>query len=85
MEGGRQAEVAKGILGSKNVPYVVAAPLLIQDMASWSRDGVAGLQSVVLYGLPELDGAWAVGVRRRCRGGLSHGALCQAANRPVTC
>lgn len=28
-----------------------------QDMESWSRDGVAGLQSVVLYSLPELDGA----------------------------
>ena len=28
-----------------------------QDMASWARDGVAGLQSVVLYALPELDGA----------------------------
>lgn len=57
MEGGRQVEVAKSILGSKNVPYVVAAPLLIQDLDSWSRDGVAGLQSVVLYSLPELDGA----------------------------
>jgi len=31
--------------------------LLLQDMASWSRDGIAGLQSVVLYSLPELDGA----------------------------
>ena len=30
MEGGRQAEVAKAILQAKNVPYVVAAPLLIQ-------------------------------------------------------
>ncbi|KAG2423878.1 hypothetical protein HXX76_014932 [Chlamydomonas incerta] len=57
MEGGRQAEVAKAILGAKDVPYTVAAPLLIQDMESWSRDGVAGLQSVVLYSLPELDGA----------------------------
>jgi len=57
MEGGRQSEVAKAILAAKDVPYVVAAPLLIQDMASWSRDGVAGLQSVVLYSLPELDGA----------------------------
>ncbi len=28
-----------------------------QDMGSWMRDGVAGLQSVVLYSLPELDGA----------------------------
>ena len=30
MEGGRQADVAKAILTAKNVPYVVAAPLLIQ-------------------------------------------------------
>jgi len=30
MEGGRQAEIAKAILGAKNVPYIVAAPLLIQ-------------------------------------------------------
>lgn len=30
MEGGRQADVAKSILTAKNVPYVVAAPLLIQ-------------------------------------------------------
>ena len=29
----------------------------MQDMASWTRDGIAGLQSVVLYSLPELDGA----------------------------
>ena len=57
MEGGRQADVAKEILASKNVPYFIAAPLLIQDMASWLRDGIAGLQSVVLYSLPELDGA----------------------------
>lgn len=57
MEGGRQADVAKAILSSKNVPYMVAAPLLIQDMESWVRDGIAGLQSVVLYSLPELDGA----------------------------
>ena len=117
MEGGRQSEIAKAILAAKNVPYVVAAPLLIQvrsgalpgagawarlpapigpwtalpqhgvllpaprqvvlsirwgwgiptrsamatplvqDMASWVRDGIGGLQSVVLYSLPELDGA----------------------------
>ncbi len=56
MEGGRQADIAKSILQSKNVPYVIAAPLLIQDIEGWMRDGVAGLQSVVLYSLPELDG-----------------------------
>ena len=57
MEGARQAEIAGSILAAKNVPYVVAAPLLVQDVWSWTRSGVAGLQSVVLYALPELDGA----------------------------
>jgi magnesium chelatase subunit H len=47
MEGGRQADIAKEILSSKNVPYFVAAPLLIQDLRSWVQSGVAGLQSVV--------------------------------------
>jgi hypothetical protein len=47
MEGGRQAEVAQEILSSKNVPYMVSAPLLIQDLRSWTENGVAGLQSVV--------------------------------------
>ncbi|MFQ4143379.1 magnesium chelatase subunit H [Chlorogloeopsis sp. ULAP02] len=57
MEAGRQVEVAKRILSAKNVPYIVAAPLLIQDIYSWTRQGVGGLQGVVLYALPELDGA----------------------------
>lgn len=57
MEAGRQIEVAQRILRAKNVPYLVAAPLLIQDIHSWTRQGIGGLQSVVLYALPELDGA----------------------------
>ncbi|NEP39489.1 MAG: magnesium chelatase subunit H [Okeania sp. SIO2G4] len=57
MEAGRQVEVSQRILTAKNVPYFVAAPLLIQDIYSWTRQGVGGLQSVVLYALPELDGA----------------------------
>jgi magnesium chelatase, H subunit len=57
MEAGRQVEVAKKILAAKNVPYFVSAPLLIQDIYSWTRQGIGGLQSVVLYALPELDGA----------------------------
>lgn len=57
MEAGRQVAVAQRILQAKNVPYFVSAPLLIQDIASWTRQGVGGLQSVVLYALPELDGA----------------------------
>ncbi|HLP87854.1 MAG TPA: magnesium chelatase subunit H [Nostocaceae cyanobacterium] len=57
MEAGRQIEVAKRILTAKNIPYIIAAPLLIQDIYSWTRQGIGGLQSVVLYALPELDGA----------------------------
>ncbi len=57
MEAGRREEVAQRILRAKNVPYVVSAPLLIQDIHSWTRQGIGGLQSVVLYALPELDGA----------------------------
>ncbi|EDX87297.1 magnesium chelatase, H subunit [Synechococcus sp. PCC 7335] len=57
MEAGRQVAVAKRILAAKNVPYIVSAPLLIQDVHSWTRKGIGGLQSVVLYALPELDGA----------------------------
>jgi hypothetical protein len=38
MEGGRQAEVAKAILSAKNVPYVVAAPLLIQARPQLPED-----------------------------------------------
>ena len=57
MEAGRQVEVAKSILSAKNIPYLIAAPLLIQDIHSWTRQGIGGLQSVVLYALPELDGA----------------------------
>ncbi|MCP9841761.1 cobaltochelatase subunit CobN [Synechococcus sp. J7-Johnson] len=57
MQAGRREEVAQRILRAKNVPYVVAAPLLIQDLHSWTRQGIGGLQSVVLFALPELDGA----------------------------
>jgi magnesium chelatase subunit H len=57
MEAGRQVDIAKKILTAKNIPYIVAAPLLIQDIYSWTRQGIGGLQSVVLYALPELDGA----------------------------
>lgn len=40
-----------------NVPYIVASPLLLQSIPQWKQNGVLGLQSVVLYSLPELDGA----------------------------
>lgn len=57
MQAGRDTAVAEDLLTSMDVPYVVAAPLLLQEISQWRESGVTGLQSVVLYALPELDGA----------------------------
>lgn len=57
MEAGRNIAVAEKLLTSMNVPYIVASPLLLQSIGQWKTNGVLGLQSVVLYSLPELDGA----------------------------
>jgi len=57
METGRNVAVAQQLLGDMNVPYFVSAPLLLQSIPQWKQNGVLGLQSVVLYSLPELDGA----------------------------
>jgi magnesium chelatase subunit H len=57
MQAGRNVAVAETLLTNMNVPYVVASPLLLQSIAQWKTNGVLGLQSVVLYSLPELDGA----------------------------
>ncbi|KAJ1639217.1 hypothetical protein T492DRAFT_833042 [Pavlovales sp. CCMP2436] len=54
---GRDVPVAKALLGAKDIPYIIAAPLLLQEIRQWKKQGVMGLQSVVLYSLPELDGA----------------------------
>ncbi|KAL3804618.1 hypothetical protein ACHAW5_000092 [Stephanodiscus triporus] len=48
MEAGRNGPLAQELLVSMDVPYVVR---------QWKDKGILGLQSVVLYGLPELDGA----------------------------
>lgn len=57
MEAGRNVAVASELLSSMNVPYIIASPLLLQTIPQWQSNGVLGLQSVVLYSLPELDGA----------------------------
>lgn len=57
MEAGRNVAVAETLLSSMNVPYIIASPLLLQSITQWKQSGVLGLQSVVLYSLPELDGA----------------------------
>ena len=50
MEAGRRVDVATNLLSAKDVPYIVAAPLLIQDLKGWRRDGVQGLQQVLKGG-----------------------------------
>lgn len=57
MEAGRNVAVAEKLLRDMDVPYIVASPLLLQSIKQWKESGVLGLQSVVLYSLPELDGA----------------------------
>uniref|UniRef100_A0A6V0A4L5 magnesium chelatase n=1 Tax=Pseudo-nitzschia australis TaxID=44445 RepID=A0A6V0A4L5_9STRA len=57
MEAGRNVAVAEKLLREMDVPYIVASPLLLQSINQWKQNGVLGLQSVVLYSLPELDGA----------------------------
>ena len=57
MEAGWNVALAQEILSSMNVPYIVATPLLLQSIQQWKDNGVLGLQSVVIYSLPKLDGA----------------------------
>lgn len=58
MEGGRQAEVARSILATKNVPYLVAAPLLIQ--VDWLSLGKGGSDA----GFAKRGGGWWSGERK---------------------
>jgi len=57
IEAGRNLDISGKLLEGMNVPYFVAGPLLLQSIQQWKDYGVLGLQSVVLYSLPELDGA----------------------------
>ena len=57
MKAGRDVALAEQLLKEMDAPYVVAGPLLLQDVDDWRSRGVSGLQSLVLYALPELDGA----------------------------
>ena len=53
---GHYHETAADMLAKLDVPYVVAQPLLMQDERDWQERGVAPMQSVVMYDLPEMDG-----------------------------
>jgi len=53
------AKASNEILSKLDVGYSVSAPLLIQDIAQWKEKGVMPLEQLILYSLPELDGAIA--------------------------
>lgn len=48
---------AADLLAKLDVPYLIAQPLLMQDETEWRQRGVHAMQSVVMYDLPEMDGA----------------------------
>jgi magnesium chelatase subunit H len=53
---GHHHETASDLLSALDVPYLVVQPLLMQSESEWKERGVASMQSVVMYDLPEMDG-----------------------------
>ena len=43
MEAGRNVAIAEQLLKSKNVPYIIASPLLLQSIPQWKQNGVLGV------------------------------------------
>ena len=54
---GHYHETAADLLAKLDVPYLVAQPLLMQEESEWRERGVHSMQAVVMYDLPEMDGA----------------------------
>ena len=54
---GHYHETAADLLAKLDVPYLVAQPLLMQEESEWHERGVHSMQAVVMYDLPEMDGA----------------------------
>lgn len=54
---GHHHGTAADLLGKLDVPYLVAQPLLMQEEQDWRQRGAHAMQSVVMYDLPEMDGA----------------------------
>ncbi|MDX2129519.1 MAG: cobaltochelatase subunit CobN [Chloroherpetonaceae bacterium] len=48
---------AQEILSEINSPYIVAQPLFVQSEESWEKHGVNPIQSMIMFSLPEMDGA----------------------------
>lgn len=56
---GKYHQTASDLLAALDVPYMIVQPLQMQDEASWHASGVAPMQAVIMYDLPEMDGSIA--------------------------
>ncbi len=56
---GLTASIARELLSTLDTPYIVSAPLFVQEEDNWRERGVGPLQATMLYALPEMDGAIA--------------------------
>ncbi|MFN8500346.1 cobaltochelatase subunit CobN [Kouleothrix sp.] len=56
---GHYQQKASDMLAGIDVPYMVAQPLQMQTEQQWHEQGVAPMQAVIMYDLPEMDGSIA--------------------------
>ncbi len=56
---GAHRETASQLLGALDIPYMIAQPLQMQSLAEWRQNGIAPMQAVIMYDLPEMDGSIA--------------------------
>lgn len=56
---GQYRETAINLLAGIDAPYMIVQPLQMQDVDHWRSHGVAPMQAVIMYDLPEMDGSVA--------------------------
>ncbi|MCB0076330.1 MAG: magnesium chelatase subunit H [Anaerolineales bacterium] len=56
---GQYQHQASDLLAGLDVPYMVAQPLQMQSDVAWRAEGVAPMQAIIMYDLPEMDGSVA--------------------------
>ena len=56
---GHYQQKASDLLAGIDVPYIIAQPLQMQSEHEWHAQGVAPMQAVIMYDLPEMDGSIA--------------------------
>jgi magnesium chelatase subunit H len=56
---GQHRETAINLLAGIDVPYMIIQPLQMQEIEHWHTHGVAPMQAVIMYDLPEMDGSTA--------------------------